>query len=68
MVGGRGHDVKCWTTFVICPEPDQEGVAEEDRLYRLATGGDVPDDIYHFVFMFDSTRIAQIGSMIRSVC
>jgi hypothetical protein len=68
MVGGGADGFQCWTRFVVCPEPNQEGVAEEDGLYRLATGGDVAENDYHFKFMIDSTGIAQIGSMIRSLC
>jgi hypothetical protein len=68
MVGGRGDDVRCWTRFVICPEPNQEGVVEEDRLYRVATGEIVPGDDYHFKVLLDCTEIAQVGSMIRSLC
>jgi hypothetical protein len=68
MVGGRGDGFQCWTRFAVLPEPNQEGVAEEDRLYRVARGETVPEDEYHFKFMIDSTRIAQVGSMVRSLC
>jgi hypothetical protein len=67
MVGGRGDGLQCWTRFDICPEPNQEDVADEDRLYRVATGETIPGAGYHFQVMVDSRRIAQIGSMIRSL-
>jgi hypothetical protein len=67
MVGGGGDGLQCSTRFDICPEPNQEGVAEEDRLYRIATGAGVHEDDFHFQVMVDSRRIAQIGSMIRSL-
>jgi hypothetical protein len=68
MVGGRGDGLQCWTRFVVCPEPNQEGVAEEDSLYRVAPGGIIPADGYQFKFIVNSTRIAQVGSMVRSLC
>jgi hypothetical protein len=68
IVGGLGHGVQCWTRFAIRPEPNQEGVADEDRLYRVATGETIPEDGHHFGFKIYSTEIAQIGSMIRSLC
>jgi hypothetical protein len=68
MVGGRADGVRGWTTFAVLPEPNQEGVADEDRLYRLATGGGIPADGHHFRFIVDGAGIAQIGSMIRSLC
>jgi hypothetical protein len=68
MVGGRGDGLQCWTRFVICPEPNQEGVAEEDRLHRIARGGSIPEDEYHFRLIVGSVEIAQVGSMIRSLC
>jgi hypothetical protein len=68
MVGGGADGFQCWTKFVIRPEPNQEGVAEEDRLYRVARGGDLPGDGYHFRFTVDGAGIAQVGSMVRSLC
>jgi hypothetical protein len=68
IVGGLGHGVQCWTRFAIRPEPNQEGVAEEDRLYRVATGELFPGDGHHFNFKIYSTEIGQIRSMIRSLC
>jgi hypothetical protein len=38
MVGAQGEGLKCCTNLYVCPEPDQEGVAEEDRLYHVAMG------------------------------
>jgi hypothetical protein len=67
MVEGGAEGMQCWTRFIICPEPNQEGVAEEDRLYRLATGETIPEDGHHFKFMVGSTDVAQVGSMIRSL-
>jgi hypothetical protein len=68
MVGGRADGLQCWTRLIICPEPNQEGVAEEDRLYRVATGETIPEDGHHFKFIVASTEIAQVGSMVRSLC
>jgi hypothetical protein len=68
MVGGGGDGVQGWTRFAICPEPNEEDMAEEDRLYRVARGGGIPGDDHHFRLMIDSTGIAQVGSMIRSLC
>jgi hypothetical protein len=68
-VGGRGDDLPCWTDFYICPDPDQEGVVEEDRLYHVAMGEDNSDgDSHPFKFMMKSTDIAKVGSLIRSLC
>jgi hypothetical protein len=30
----------CSTSFCVCPDPEQEGVAEVDRLYHVATSAD----------------------------
>jgi hypothetical protein len=68
MVGGGGDGLRCWTRFDICPEPNQEGVADEDRLYRVATGEAIPGAGYHFQVMIDSAEIGQVGLMIRSLC
>jgi hypothetical protein len=68
MVGGGADGLQCWTRFVVCPEPNQEGVVEKDRLYRVATGGDIPEDGYPFGFIVDGAGIVQVGSMIRSLC
>jgi hypothetical protein len=38
VVGARGEGLGCWTSLYICPEPDQEGVAEEEMLYHVAMG------------------------------
>jgi hypothetical protein len=69
MVGGRGEGQECWTNFFVCPEPDQEGVAEEDRLYHVAMGEDNSEgDGHPFRFIIESTDTAQVRSMIRSLC
>jgi hypothetical protein len=69
MVGAPGEGQECWTVFYVCPEPDQEGVAEEDRLYHVAMGEDNSEgDGYPFTFFIESADIAKIGSMIRSLC
>jgi hypothetical protein len=53
----------------VCPEPDQEGVAEEDRHYYVAMGEDNNEgDDHPFGFIIESTDIAKVGSMIRSLC
>jgi hypothetical protein len=70
MVGGRGDGFWCSTMFNLCPEPDQEGVAEQDRLYRAASTVYDPNDVYArpvTVSIRGKSR-AQIGSMIRSLC
>jgi hypothetical protein len=66
---GAGDGLKCNTNLYVCPEPNQEGVAEEDRLYHVAMGDDNSQrDAYPSQFIIDSTDIAQIGTMIRSLC
>jgi hypothetical protein len=68
MVGARGEGLKCWTAFFVCPEPDQEGVAEEDRLYYVAIGEDNSEgDSHPFKFVIHSTDTAKVGSMIRAL-
>jgi hypothetical protein len=69
VVGARGESVKCWTAFYVCPEPGQEGVAEEDRLYHVAMGEDnSAGDDHPFRFGIKTTDIAKVGALIRSLC
>jgi hypothetical protein len=69
MVGGGGDRVRCNAQFLVCPEPDQAGVAEQDRRYRVATREDYDGrEEYPFWMYVDSTDIHQIGSVIRSIC
>jgi hypothetical protein len=69
MVGGRGEGFICWTNLYVCPEPDQEGVAEEDRLYHVAMGEDNNEgDGHPFRFKIESTDTAKVGALIRSLC
>jgi hypothetical protein len=69
MVGARGEGFRCWTTFHVCPAPDQEGVAEEHRLYHVAIGEDNSEgDDHPFRFYIESTDTAKVGSMIRALC
>jgi hypothetical protein len=69
MVGAQGEGQECWTSVYVCPEPDQEGVAEEDRLYHVAMGEDNIDrDAHPFEFFVESTDTAKIGAVIRSLC
>jgi hypothetical protein len=68
MVLGRRDDLQCGTNLYFCPEPDQEGVAEEDRMYRVATiGCNSQRDRYPFYFIVWDADIAKVGSMIRSI-
>jgi hypothetical protein len=69
MVEGRGDGLRCSTGFYICSEPDQEGVAEEDMLYRVAEMIYAPGVAgINTVVSIEGTSRAQIGSMIRSLC
>jgi hypothetical protein len=69
MVGAQGGGEVCWTTFFVCPEPGQEGVAEEDRLYHVALGADNSEgDTYPSKLLSDCMDIVKIGSIIRSLC
>jgi hypothetical protein len=69
MVGARGDGQLCRTIFYVCPEPDQEGVTEEDRLYHVAMGEDNSEgDEHPFRFGIRSTDTAKIGALIRSLC
>jgi hypothetical protein len=69
MVGGGGDGVQCNTRFLVCPEADQAGVAEQDRRYRVATGEDCNlREEYPFWMYVDSTEMHQIRSVIRSMC
>jgi hypothetical protein len=69
IMGARVEGQECWTTFYVCPDPDQEGVAEEDRLYHVAMGEDNSEgDAHPFRFLIKSTDIAKVGSMIRALC
>jgi hypothetical protein len=69
MVGGRGEGLECRTALYVCPEPNQEGVAEEDRLYHVAIGADnSEEDAFPLGFNMKSTDTAQVGALIRSLC
>jgi hypothetical protein len=69
MVGGRGDGLECWTNFYVCPEPDQEGVAEEDRLYHVVLGEDNSEgDDHPFKLSIASADIAKVGALIRVLC
>jgi hypothetical protein len=69
MVGARGENLECFTTFFVCPEPDQEGVAEEEKLYHVAMGEDNSEgDGHPFIFTIKSTDTAKVGSIIRALC
>jgi hypothetical protein len=68
MVGARREGQECATVFFVCPEPDQEGVAEEDRLYRVAMKEDNSEgDAHPFTFVLKSTDTAKVGALIRSL-
>jgi hypothetical protein len=69
MVGARGEGQECWTNIFVYPEPDQEGVADEDRLYHVAVGADNSEGGEHpFKFVIRSTDVANVAAMIRSFC
>jgi hypothetical protein len=69
MVGALGEGLECWTAFFVCPEPDQEGVAEEDRMFHVAMGEDNSDgDDHPFRFIINSADTAKVGALIRSLC
>jgi hypothetical protein len=70
MVGGRGDGLRCSTGFFLRQAPDQEGVAEQDRLYRAANTVRGPDGLYasSITVSIEGKSRAQIGSMIRSLC
>jgi hypothetical protein len=81
MVGGAGDGLQCYTKFFVCPEPDQAGVAERDRLYRVATDDDelyvIDDDddndedehtFYPFSLKIVGTDIARVRTAIRALC
>jgi hypothetical protein len=69
MVGARGKGQEVRTAFYVCPEPDQDGVAEEDRLYHVAMGADnSAGDDHPFRFFVESMDTAQVGALIRSLC
>jgi hypothetical protein len=68
MVLGRGDGLPCRTNLVVCPVPDQQGVAEKDRMYRLATRGcNSQRDRHPFNMIIPGTDTAQVGSIIRSI-
>lgn len=69
MVGGAGDGLECYTEFLVCPEPDQAGVAERNRQYRVATRGDGDyGDDYPFSLKFKGTDIARVRTVIRALC
>jgi hypothetical protein len=69
MVCGGADGLGFNTTFYVCPEPNQEGVGDEERLYRVATAEDNSQrDFYPFEFVISTTNVAQVGSVIRSLC
>jgi hypothetical protein len=69
MVGGGGDGFECRTNIYICPEPDQEGVAEEDMLYCVANGEENREgDDHPFKMIMHSTDTHKIGALIRSLC
>jgi hypothetical protein len=66
MVSGRGDGLQCRTDLFFCPVPDQEGVAEKDRMYRVATTAcNSHRDGQPFCLMVSGTDTAKVGSMIR---
>jgi hypothetical protein len=70
MVLGRGNDhgLLCGTDLYVCPVPDQQGVAEKDRMYRVATIACYNQrDRHPFNFLVSDTDTAKIGSIIRSI-
>jgi hypothetical protein len=75
MVGGRCDGLLCWTAFRIRSAPDQEGVPEQDMLYRAANTVYDPFELYAsdvfgvpITVSIQGKSRAQIGSMIRSLC
>jgi hypothetical protein len=80
MVGGPGDGLECYTEFLVCPEPDQAGVARQDRQYRVATGDDMryvnddedededDGDYYPFSLKIVGTDIARVRTAIRALC
>jgi hypothetical protein len=66
MVLGRGDGLQCRTNLYLCPVPDQQGVAEKDRMYRVATTAcNSHRDGQPFCLMVSGTDTAKVGSMIR---
>jgi hypothetical protein len=79
MVGGAGDGLECYTEFFVCPEPDQAGVGERDRLYRVAMEDDLLDvdeelddgdeyDYHPFSLKIVGTDIGKVRAAIRAVC
>jgi hypothetical protein len=68
MVLGRGDGLQCRTNLYFCPVPDQQGVAEKDRMYRLVTRGcNSRRDRHPLNLMVLGTDKATLGSIIRSI-
>jgi hypothetical protein len=70
MVLGRGdnHGLQCKTSIFLCPVPKQQGVAEKDLMYRVATEAcNSRRDRYPFGLMVSGTDTATVGSVIRSI-
>jgi hypothetical protein len=68
MVLGRGDGLQCRTNLSVCPVPDQQGVDEKDRMYRLATiACNSQRDRHPFYFIVSGTDTATVGSIIRSI-
>jgi hypothetical protein len=69
IVWGRGDSLDECTSFHICPDPDQAGVADDQRLYRVAAAeANSMGDDHPMHLTFFSTDVAKISSMVRSVC
>jgi hypothetical protein len=69
MVRAQGHDVQYFTNMYVIQEPDQEGVAVKDRLYRVAMAADNSQrDSHPFRLFALAMETHQVGAVIRSLC
>jgi hypothetical protein len=69
MVGDKVGGPECCVRFCLVPEPNQEGIEEQNRLYRVATGEDNHQRDYHpFRLVVKDTDVATLASLIRSFC
>jgi hypothetical protein len=60
-------NLECSTRIVLRPEPDQEGVAERDKLYRVIGRGDVSDYEGPLGLLFRGEDVLRVPSWIRSL-
>lgn len=71
VIGAQGGELDCSTCIFAIPEPNhrEEGLNEQEMLYRVATGLDNrQQDEEPFGLIIRGRDAVQIASFIRSLC